>query len=145
MEPDKVVIIVRNSKGEFFIHQRSADKESFPSLYGLGAGGKVDLNETPHQAAVRELKEELDIISHLKELFSIRYRMGEVSYIVHAFHTLFDGKPKACKEFQWSGWAGADKIEMLIEEEKLCPDTKAIYRTYKKDYMHIKKEHGDRK
>ena len=40
-----VTIIIKNNKVQFFIHQRKSDKQTFPNLYGLGAGGKIKLDE----------------------------------------------------------------------------------------------------
>ena len=131
MEPDKVVIIVMNSSGQFFVTQRNKDKELFPSMYGLGAGGKVDSDENPINAAKRELREELDLVSEVKELFSFDFHYGELSHKVHVFRTLFDGNPVPCNEFQWSGWMDIPKVDMLSEEEKLCPDTKILYEKFK--------------
>ena len=57
-KPEVAVIFIRNTGGDFFVHQRQATKETFPNKYGLGAGGYVDEGETPSTAAQRELLEE---------------------------------------------------------------------------------------
>jgi 8-oxo-dGTP pyrophosphatase MutT (NUDIX family) len=131
MDADKVVIIVENSSGQLFVHQRSADKKLFPLHYGLGAGGNVEVGEKPINAARRELKEELGLSTEIESLFSFPFESNEVNHIVHAFKTIYDGEIKSCKEFQWSGWMDIGDVDQLATENKLCPDTKIVYMKWK--------------
>jgi len=131
MEPDKVVIIVRNSLGQFFVHQRSAEKETFPLLYGLGAGGHVELKEKPEDAAERELREELKIDAEVKPLFKTSFESVEVSHTIHIFEVLWNGEIAPCEEFEWSGWLNEEEVNQLSVQNKLCPDTDVLYNKYR--------------
>ncbi len=136
MELDKVVIIVQNSSGQLFVHQRSADKKMFPLLYGLGAGGHVELKESPTQAAKRELKEELNIDSGIEALFNIRFKLGKIQHTIHVFGASYDGEIEKCREFRWSGWMDIEEIDQLANNNKLCPDTKILYEKWKNEYLY---------
>jgi len=136
MESDKVVIIVQNSSGQLFVHQRSADKKIFPLLYGLGAGGHVKPKESPIQAAKRELKEELSIDAEVKSLFGINFELNTVKHTVHVFRVSYDGDVKPCREFKWSGWMDIEEVDQLAGDNKLCPDAKVLYEKWREEYLY---------
>jgi 8-oxo-dGTP pyrophosphatase MutT (NUDIX family) len=133
MEPDKVVIIVRNFSGQLFTHQRNANKKTFPLMYGLGAGGHVEPEEkdNPWLAATRELDEELKIPTAIKFLFSINYKSLELTHTIHVFEALWNEQIEPCEEFAWSGWLSIKQIDDLSRRNLLCPDTKVLYERYK--------------
>jgi 8-oxo-dGTP pyrophosphatase MutT (NUDIX family) len=54
-------IVVRNARGEICVQRRTLTKEVFPGGLDLAAGGVVGAGEAEHQAASRELAEELGI------------------------------------------------------------------------------------
>ena len=68
--------IIRNPQGEIFITQRAADahmanKWEFP-------GGKIEEGETPEQAVIRELHEEVGIKAGAASLFyKLEYRFPD--------------------------------------------------------------------
>lgn len=68
--------IIRNPQGEIFITQRAADahmanKLEFP-------GGKIESDETPEQALIRELQEEVGITVTTSSLFDkLEYQLPD--------------------------------------------------------------------
>ncbi len=61
-----------NDKGQLFVQQRSASKDTNPLKRGSSMGGHVDVGETYEQAAVRELREELGIHIRERELLPLK-------------------------------------------------------------------------
>lgn len=127
------IIVIENSKGEFFVNLRRADKFIFPSLCGLGAGGKIEDGETPEEGAKRELREETGIVSEIKFLFELYfedpdYHHQPCRHQLYVYHCKFDGEI-VCDGSEWtsSGWMRKEEIDLLSKEGKLCPDTKVIW------------------
>ena len=56
-----VHVFLFNSAGELFLQKRAQTKDEFPGYYDSSAAGHVNPGESYHQAAERELKEELGI------------------------------------------------------------------------------------
>src|SRR5262245_31616854 len=56
-----VAILCFNSRGEIYVHQRTAVKDLFPSLYDMFVAGTVEAGETYEATALRELEEEVGI------------------------------------------------------------------------------------
>ena len=67
-------IWIYNSKGEILLQLRARDKDSFPGLLDISVAGHVDSGETPLEAAVREMKEEIGLSVEPEQLDLINIR-----------------------------------------------------------------------
>src|SRR4051794_41805794 len=47
-------VLVRNSRGQVYLHRRTDTKDVYPGLYDVWAGGWVGAGEGPYDAAPRE-------------------------------------------------------------------------------------------
>ncbi len=125
------LILIKNSKNEFFVHQRLASKKKFPNKYGVGAGGHVDEGELPQAAAVRELLEETGLKTPVRYLFTEDFDTPEFQQISHAYITETDDLLQTDEtEWQWSGWMKKEEIDRLLTEDKLCIDTGVVWEKY---------------
>ena len=80
-----VGIIVNPAQSEVFITQRQQDSHC-AGLWEF-AGGKVEAGETPEQALVRELNEEVGIeVQAYRPLTTLPYEYGEKSLLLYFFH-----------------------------------------------------------
>jgi 8-oxo-dGTP pyrophosphatase MutT (NUDIX family) len=120
------IIVVRNARGDFFVHRRRADKRVFPGLYGLGAGGRIEADETPLQGARRELREETGIDADPEPVIAFPFTSGGVHYMVHLFEVRHEGSiANHHAEWSWSGWESPDQVAARLARGELCPDTAA--------------------
>ena len=133
MFPEIVVIVIRGADGRFFVHQRRADKETFPLRYGLGAGGRMEPTESPAAAAARELAEEAGLATPLTHLFDFRYQDEEVERRLHVFETVVSSQTSVSAEngeWNWCGWLPESEVDGLRQAGKLCPDTASLFDQY---------------
>ena len=122
-----VHVWIRNSKGEYLISQRAADRPTFPLMWET-VGGSVLAGEDSLAGAVREVKEEvgLDVLPGSGRLLFtklrsiIRGRPYRDIVDVWLFH--YDeskAPPIATDEVAQSKWMTPSEIEQLRTEGKL--------------------------
>ena len=61
-------VLIVNKGGQIILQKRAKTMRSLPGRWDSSASGHVDINETPHQAAQRELSEEIGIDCELREI-----------------------------------------------------------------------------
>jgi isopentenyl-diphosphate delta-isomerase type 1 len=122
-----VHIWIINSKGELLIQRRSPAKENHPNLWDISYAGHISAGETPLRAAMREAKEELNVVveeNDLKYLFTIdspRTVLNDGAYIDHEFQDVyllkidrdisnFKLKAEEVAEIKWIPWRELQKI-----------------------------------
>lgn len=84
--------IIKDSNGKVLLMHRSSAKRTQWEI----PGGGVDEGEIPEQAAIRELKEELDVrVSVVRQIGSKSFREDDVDYAYYWFEaTIQDGTPR---------------------------------------------------
>lgn len=74
-------------------------------------GGKMEDGETPQQALVREIKEELDTDIHVNELFdTVEYDYPNFHLIMHCFLCSIISGDLVLKEHEEAKWLTKDKL-----------------------------------
>ena len=71
-------IALIDTDGKLLIQKRSANKKNEPNKWDLSSAGHIDIDETPEQAAVRELFEETGIKVEIEELKLIDTYLNKV-------------------------------------------------------------------
>jgi 8-oxo-dGTP pyrophosphatase MutT (NUDIX family) len=129
-----VLTVVFSLDGErIYVHRRTDTKDIYPGLYDYAAGGVIDAGETPDEAAVRELREELGVEAPLTPLFRTTYVDELTRYHAWVYETRSDGPfTHQPEEVAWGGWMDADELRGKIDDPgwPLVPDGRAIGREW---------------
>jgi isopentenyldiphosphate isomerase len=87
-----VAVAVVGSDGRLLVHRRADDKDIWPGMWDIAAGGVVSAGETYDAAARRELAEELGVqAGELVQLGGGRFSDESVSLIGRVYRTVCNG------------------------------------------------------
>src|SRR6476646_4167697 len=67
-------VLVFNSRGELFVHQRTPLKDVYPLYWDVCVGGVLTAGESFDDSAVREVREEIGVDAPVEKLFPFRYQ-----------------------------------------------------------------------
>lgn len=82
---------VRNSMGEVALQLRSADDDRYPLHWDVSAAGGIKAGESPQDAAMRELKEELGIEAKVEFIEEFLYEGEGGADYLFIFQSVHDG------------------------------------------------------
>lgn len=123
---------VFNSRGEVYLQKRPEWKDIQPGKWDTSVGGHIDYGETPEQALVREVREELGITDFVPE------RVGQYVFVslrerefVYVHRTLYDGPvhPSA-EELDGGRFWTLDEIRSAIGENILTPNFESEFQKF---------------
>jgi predicted GNAT family N-acyltransferase/isopentenyldiphosphate isomerase len=82
-----------NSKGELFLQKRSSTKDIQPNLWDTASAGHIDVGESPEEAVMREVKEELGITDILPQFIRSYIIETDVEReLSYCFYAVYDGQ-----------------------------------------------------
>jgi isopentenyldiphosphate isomerase len=117
-------ILVFNSQGQLFVHQRSGTKDVYPSYYDVAVGGVVGAGESYDQGARRELAEEIGITTPPpKPIVSFQYEDADNRVNGRVYSCTVDGPLTLQAEEIVSGeWLDLDVVIDRAGKQPFCPD-----------------------
>ena len=127
-----IAVLVRNSMGQVYVHQRTATKDLFPAMYDMFVGGVVGEGEDYLEAAVREAEEELGVKNkNLEFLFDHLYQ-GDKNYSwVRCYRVTWDGPVfHQPEEVQWGDWLPEGELTQWILQVPIVPDGLDVFYAY---------------
>lgn len=127
-----VYLLVFNSRGELFIHLRTADKDVYPSHWDVAIGGVLAAGEPFDAGARREASEELGVALHPVALFPLRY--ADTKNVVHGmvYRAHHDGPFRLQPEEIVRGeFLPLAELEARAAATAFCPDGLAVLAEYR--------------
>ena len=88
-----VHVMISNRQGNLLLQKRSMNKDIAPGRWDTSVGGHVNPGENAHSAALREMREELGIVtSDLQFLYSYLFKNHRESELVNTFSCVYEGE-----------------------------------------------------
>jgi isopentenyldiphosphate isomerase len=124
-----VGILCWNSRGEIYVHRRTATKDIFPSLHDMFVGGMVTSGETFLDAARREIEEELGIQGPEPRLLFHHLYLGPRNRAWVAVHEVtWDGPIRHQEsEVAWGSYLSVRDLHARMSEWVFVPDGLEIF------------------
>ena len=136
-----VHVVIRNSKGEYLIAQRDAERQSYPLLFEF-VGGSILSGETSLEGGVREVYEELGvklnpekgklIHSEVREAFNSKKFSDIMDVWYFDYNGDFDLENAPTKEVLTAEWVKIDEIKERFENGTFVPTLGFIFEIDKK-------------
>ncbi len=128
-----VYLLVFNSRGELFVHLRTATKDVFPSHWDVAVGGVVAAGESFDDGAVREGREELGVELAPEPLFAHNYADEQTVVFGMVYRAVHDGPFRLqVEEIVRGEFVSVQEALDRAEREPFCPDglcvLKALHR-----------------
>jgi len=121
-----VWIWIINSKGEVLLQKRAKTKENYPNLWQIGCAGHVDAGETIIEGAIREVKEELGIITSEQNYIFIEEYIDDTNWEIGQMYLLKIDKDISELTFQIeevaeAKWVTLSEFKILIYSKEFLP------------------------
>ena len=90
---------VFNSKGDIYLQKRPEWKDIQPGKWDTAVGGHIDYGETPEDALLREVREELGITDFMPELIDkYVFESQRERELVYVHRTIYNGEIRLSTE-----------------------------------------------
>ncbi len=126
---------VFRSDGRMLLHFRSATKDEYPHCYTSSASGHVDAGETYDAAAVRELREELNLQADLTRLMQLPAgpETANEHTVLYQCETDNPVTPDP-REIERIEWRTVDEIAAMVDAnpEIFTPPFRSLFACYRR-------------
>ena len=121
-------VLVFNSRGELFVHQRTFTKDVYPGFFDIAAGGVVQAGERYDASARRELAEELGIADRpLERLFDCYWQDERCRVWGRVYRCVYDGPLVLQPEEVLGGrFIRPEAVLSELPADRITPDSRQV-------------------
>ena len=128
-------LLVFNRRGELFIHQRTAMKNTHPGYWDVCVGGLPSPGESFDDAVRREAEEEIGVAVDAERLFPVHFADDQSIVFGMVYRAVHDGP----FHFQPEEVARGEFVPLAeaiarTEREAFCPDGVAVLTEYRRRF-----------
>lgn len=128
-------LLVFNTRGELFVHERTATKDVYPSHWDVCVGGVLAAGESFAEGARRELAEEIGVDAPPEELFLFRYADDLSAVQGMVYRVRHDGPFRLQPEEIVRGeFLPLTAVPARAAQVPFCPDGLAVLAEYRRRY-----------
>ena len=126
---------VFNNAGELFLQKRPEWKDIQPGKWDTAVGGHIDLGETPEEALVREVREELGITEFTPQRLGMYvFESQRERELVYVFQTVYDGEIRPSDELDGGRFWTIDEINAAIGQGILTPNFESEFQRLNEEF-----------
>ena len=127
-------ILVFNTDGQLLVQKRTPDKDQYPGLLDLAAGGVLVFNESYEASASRELQEELGIAAELVSKGDVYFEDTSGTSIYRSWGRVFTCENNGPftlqpEEIDSVEFMDLDKV-LKLDQALITPDTRQVLVSY---------------
>lgn len=121
---------VFNSKGDVYLQKRPEWKDIQPGKWDTAVGGHIDYGETPEEALLREVREELGITDFKPELIDkYVFESQRERELVYVHRTIYDGKIRpSTEELDGGRFWTMQEIREAMGQDILTPNFESEFK-----------------
>ena len=123
---------VFNSRGEVYLQRRPAWKDIQPGKWDTSVGGHIDCGETPEEALLREVREELGITGfHSERVGQYVFDSRRERELVYVNCTVYDGPvTPSAEELDGGRFWTLDEIRAALGQSILTPNFESEFQRF---------------
>lgn len=126
-----VYLLVFDSQGRLFIHQRTATKDVYPGHWDVAVGGVLAAGESFDAGAARELAEELGVVARPARLFPFQHADDRTVVRAWVYRVDHDGPfTLQPEEIVRGEFIAPQKVAARAQDDLFCPDGLSVWQSY---------------